>query len=101
MFHSSQNKPGGDNFISYKNPQLDKLIDQARATVDEATRMPLWQQAEHIMYDDQPYTFLMRRKSLSFIDKRIHNLQMTKLGLNWGSLPMETYVPANAQKYTQ
>ena len=101
MFHSSQNKPGGDNFISYKNPQLDKLIDQARATVDEATRMPLWQQAERIMYDDQPYTFLMRRKSLSFIDKRIHNLQMTKLGLNWGSLPMETYVPANAQKYTQ
>ena len=101
MFHSSQNKPGGDNFISYKNPQLDKLIDQARATVDEATRMPLWQQAERIMYDDQPYTFLMRRKSLSFIDKRIHNLQMTKLGLNWGSLPMETYVPANAQKYIQ
>ncbi|QTR50087.1 peptide-binding protein [Candidatus Thiothrix anitrata] len=101
MFHSSQAKTDGDNTISYKNPELDKLIDQARATVDEATRMPLWQQAERIMYDDQPYTFLMRRKTLAFIDKRIHNLQMTKLGLNRGLLPLENYVPAAQQKYQQ
>ncbi|OQX11112.1 MAG: ABC transporter substrate-binding protein [Thiothrix lacustris] len=101
MFHSSQAKIDGDNTISYKNPALDSLIDKARATVDEATRMPLWQQAEHIMYDDQPYTFLMRRKTLAFIDKRIHNLQMTKLGLNRGLLPLENYVPAAQQKYQQ
>lgn len=101
MFHSSQAKTDGDNTISYKNPALDSLIDKARATVDEVTRMPLWQQAEHIMYDDQPYTFLMRRKTLAFIDKRIHNLQMTKLGLNRGLLPLENYVPAAQQKYQQ
>lgn len=101
MFHSSQAKTDGDNTISYKNPALDGLIDKARATVDEATRMPLWQQAERIMYDDQPYTFLMRRKTLAFIDKRIHNLQMTKLGLNRGLLPLENYVPAAQQKYQQ
>lgn len=101
MFHSSQTIADGDNFISYKNPELDKLIDEARSTVDEARRMPLWQQAERIMYEDQPYTFLMRRQTLAFIDKRIHNLQMTKLGLNMGSLPVETYVPAAMQKYSQ
>lgn len=101
MFHSSQMKDNGDNRISYSNPKLDKLIEEARRTVDESTRMPLWQQAEHILYEDQPYTFLMRRKNLLFVDKRIHNLQMTKLGLNMGSLPMETYVPLNLQKYTQ
>lgn len=101
MFHSSQTQAGGDNFISYKNPELDKLIEQARATVDEAKRMPLWQQAEKIMYDDQPYTFLFRRQTLAFIDKRIHNLQMTKLGLNRSNVPVETYVPAALQKYTQ
>ena len=101
MFHSTQAKTDGDNSISYKNPELDKLIDQARATVNEAERMPLWQQAERIMVEDQPYTFLMRRQSLSFVDKRIQNLQMTKLGLNRGSLPLENYVPAAMQKYTQ
>ncbi|MBJ6611791.1 MAG: peptide-binding protein [Candidatus Thiothrix moscowensis] len=101
MFHSSQAKTGGDNSISYKNPELDKLIDQARATVDEAKRMPLWQQAERILYEDQPYTFLMRRQTLAFIDKRIHNLQKTPLGLNRGFQPVETYVPATQQKYQQ
>jgi len=99
-FHSAQAVSNGDNFTGYKNPALDKLIDEARRTVDESKRMPLWQQAERIVYEDQPYTFLMRRKSLLFVDKRIHNLQMTKLGLNLGSLPLETYVPAAQQKYT-
>ncbi|WP_445372794.1 peptide-binding protein [Methylomonas sp. HW2-6] len=100
-FHSSQAISKGDNFIGYQNPELDKLIDAARRTVDEGKRMPLWQQAERILYEDQPYTFLMRRKSLLFVDKRIHNLQMTKLGLNLGSLPLENYVPLAQQKYTQ
>lgn len=101
MFHSSQAKTDGDNFISYKNPELDKLIEEARSTVDEEKRMPLWQEAERIMYEDQPYTFLLRRQTLAFIDKRIHNLQMTKLGLNRGLLPIENYVPAPQQRYTQ
>jgi peptide/nickel transport system substrate-binding protein len=43
----------------------------------------------------------MRRKSLLFVDQRIHNLQMTKLGLNLGLLPLENYVPKAQQKYTQ
>lgn len=99
MFHSSQIKDEGSNFISYNNPELDKLIDEARRTVDEPKRMILWQQAERMMYEDQPYTFLIREQSLLFVDKRIQNLQMSKLGLNYGSLPMENYVPAPLQKY--
>ena len=101
IFHSAQAVSNGDNYISYKNSALDQLIDEARRTVDESKRMPLWQQAERIIYDDQPYTFLMRRKSLLFVDQRIHNLQMTKLGLNLGLLPLENYVPKAQQKYTQ
>jgi len=101
IFHSTQAVSNGDNYVSYKNLALDKLIDEARRTVDESKRMPLWQQAERIIYDDQPYTFLMRRKSLLFVDQRIHNLQMTKLGLNFGLLPLENYVPKAQQKYTQ
>jgi peptide/nickel transport system substrate-binding protein len=101
IFHSAQAVSNGDNYISYKNSALDQLIDEARRTVDENKRLLLWQQAERIIYDDQPYTFLMRRKSLLFVDQRIHNLQMTKLGLNLGLLPLENYVPKVQQKYTQ
>ena len=93
--------PGGDNFINYKNPQLDKLIDQARATVVEEKRMPLWQQCERILYEDQPYTFLMRRKSMVFVDNRMKNIQITPLGLNLHSVPVEWYVPGPLQKYAR
>ena len=99
MFHSSQTKTNGNNFINYKSDTLDKLIDEARKTVDESKRMPLWKQAEAVFYDEQPYTFLTRRMSLTFIDKRFKNLGMTKLGLNSGMLPLETYVPKANQKY--
>lgn len=99
MFHSSQTTANASNFISYKSPELDKLIEQARQTVDEPTRLRLWQAAEKILHDDQPYTFLLRRKSLLFIDKRIKNVMMTSLGLNFGSTPIETYVPAAQQRY--
>jgi len=100
MFHSSQTQEGGDNFINYENKILDDLIVKARSTVDEEERMPLWQEAEKIMFEDQPYTFLMRGKRLAFIDKRLKNLEMTKLGLNTG-VPVEWYVPEALQKHQQ
>ena len=101
MFHGSQTVSGGDNFINYKNERLDQLIDRARATVDEDKRMPLWQECERILYQDQPYTFLMRRKSMVFIDQRMKNVQITRLGLNLHSVPVEWYVPGPLQKYSR
>ncbi len=99
MFHSSQMENNADNFISYKNSELDKLIEQARTTVDEAIRMPIWQACERILHEDQPYTFMMRRKSLSFIDKRFQNVEVTRLGLNFGFVPIENFVPQKLQRY--
>lgn len=99
MFHSSQTKTNGNNFINYKSEKLDKLIEEARVIVDEEKRMPVWQKAEAVFYDEQPYTFLSRRKSLVFIDKRIQNLELTNIGLNLTLQPMEIYVPKASQKY--
>ncbi len=99
MFHSSQAKTDGNNFISYKSVSLDKIIEEARTIVDEEKRMPVWRKAEAIFFEDQPYTFLKRSKSLTFINKRFKNLQMTGLGLNSSFVPAETYIPKSEQKY--
>lgn len=101
MFHSNQTMPGGDNFVNYRNPELDRLIDAARGEVDADRRMPLWQAAERILYEDQPYTFLMRRETLAFIDRRIQGLEITNLGLNMSRVPVEIYVPGPQQKYAR
>lgn len=98
MLHSSQSLEGGDNFISYANPEFDRLVDAARGEVDEEKRMGLWQQAERVLVADQPYTFLFRRQTLAFIDRRIHNLQNTGLGLNLIAVPVEVYVPTPLQR---
>lgn len=101
MFHSSQTLPGADNYVGYKNATLDALIEQARITMDEDKRMDLWRRCERILYEDQPYTFLYRGKSLILVDDRIRNLHTTALGLNLRILPMEIYVPAARRRYTR
>ncbi len=102
FFHSSQMETGGDNFLSYSNPELDALIETARAEMDEARRMEIWRRCHEIIWEDQPYTFLIWRASLNFVDGRIQNVQRTRSGLNRPGLeqtPGEWYVPATRQKY--
>jgi peptide/nickel transport system substrate-binding protein len=92
----------GDDFMSYASPQLDALVVKARSTVDESKRMPLWHECQKILHEDQPYTFLYTRMSLSFFDKRIQNVKPSKLGLNYISddtMPMVWWVPLAQQKW--
>jgi len=98
MFHSSQIADGGDDFMSYRSPELDATIEQARRTLDENARMALWRKAHDIIYDDQPYTFLFFPKNLVFLDKRIANVQKLPLGLNSDS---EWFVPKDQQRWTK
>jgi peptide/nickel transport system substrate-binding protein len=102
MFHSSQIKDNGDNFLSYVNPELDQAIDEAKGTVDPVKRMPLWRKCHRILHEDQPYTFMFNQQYLYFFDKRIKNVQKAKLGLNYWQynvMPIPWYVPGPMQKY--
>jgi peptide/nickel transport system substrate-binding protein len=100
IFHSKQIQDNGDNFINYINPELDKAIDKARATVDEAERMQAWRAVHRIIHEDQPYTFLLNRQANVFIDSRIKNIKKTKMGLNMvltEIMPLPWYVPQSEQ----
>lgn len=102
MFHSSQIGGGADNFMSYRSPELDRLIEQARRTVNEEQRIPIWRKVHQILHEDQPYTFLLYRQSLNFIDRRIQNVRQTRSGLNYiqtDDMPVPWYVPVGAQRH--
>ena len=104
IFHSSQRQDQGDNRTGFVSAELDKLIEEARSTVDEEKRMPLWQQAARVIHEEQPYTFLLDRNSLVFMDDRIHNVERTRMGLNFMNtefIPLPWYVPKGEQKYTE
>jgi peptide/nickel transport system substrate-binding protein len=93
---TSQAAKTGENFIQFSDPKMDALIDQARSTVDEAKRMPLWHQVHQLIHQDQPYTYLFIYRELDFAQERLHGLMPTKtLGLN----PLlEWYIPRELQK---
>lgn len=62
IWHSSSAVPGGSNFIAYKNPETDKLIDQARQEYDLNKRKKLLQKFDEIVAADAPYAFLFNDK---------------------------------------
>ncbi len=62
IWHSSSAVPGGSNFIYYKNPEVDKLIDEARMTVDRAKRMKMLRTVYEKIAGDAPYAWLFNDK---------------------------------------
>ncbi len=55
IFHSSSAPPNGDNRGRYANPQLDRLLERGRATVDPAERKRIYAEAQRLLADDLPY----------------------------------------------
>lgn len=55
-WHSS-NWPNGDNFIGYRNPVVDSLIDISRVEMDLTRRKQLTDQIQQLIADDQPVVF--------------------------------------------
>jgi peptide/nickel transport system substrate-binding protein/microcin C transport system substrate-binding protein len=53
---------GGSNFISYKNLEVDKLIDQARNEVNKDKRVKLTQKVDQLIAEDYPYLFFFNPK---------------------------------------
>lgn len=98
IFHSDSIPDGGNNYVTYRNEELDATIDQARMTVDEDERFALWHKAHRILQDDQPYTFLFNTKSVIFLDDRFRNVKVTKVGLNDR---VEYFVPRDQQRWTK
>lgn len=62
IWHSSSAVAGGSNFVGYKNPKVDQLIDQARVEMDYSNRMPLLKQVYEQIANDAPYAFMFHEK---------------------------------------
>lgn len=62
IWHSTSAKPGGSNFISYSNPEVDKLIDTAREELDAKKRAGMWKKIYKMIADDAPYAFMFNER---------------------------------------
>lgn len=57
IWHSDSIEGASSNFISYSNPEVDRLIDQARKLYDRNERIPLLRRVHAIIAADYPYIF--------------------------------------------
>jgi len=60
------------NYGRYSNPEVDRLIDEAAASVDFASQKPLFDAIQRLIVNDQPYTFLVEAHRINAISKRVH-----------------------------
>lgn len=78
IWHSANAVKGGSNFIGYKNPEVDRLIDQARGEMDKQKRIPLLREVYRKIAEDAPYTFMFNRKhSLYAHTSRVQKVRET------------------------
>jgi len=63
-FHSAAIEDGY-NFGSYRDPEIDRLVDLARRVEKVEDGAPLLREVQRILHRDQPYTFLWEPRKLS------------------------------------
>jgi peptide/nickel transport system substrate-binding protein len=73
IWHSSQ-YPKGFNFIKYNNPDVDRLLEEGRTTIDRAKRKAVYAKLWKTIADDQPYVFLWYPKAVSGVSERVGGL---------------------------
>jgi peptide/nickel transport system substrate-binding protein len=80
IWHGSQaDLPESSNSGGYKNPEVDKLIDQLRITMNEQDQIKIYHELHRLIFEDQPYTFLYLDNGMMGVDSRVQNLKFYSL----------------------
>lgn len=74
----------GFNLSKYSNPELDKLLDSGRTTLDKNKRGDIYKQAQKILFDDQPFIVYQQGVQGSLVRKNVQNYPQTYNGY-WGA----------------
>ena len=97
IWHSSKVGPKELNFISYKNPEVDALLEKGRYTFDPKVRKACYDRIQEILAEDQPYTFLYVPYALPVISSRFQGIEPAPAGIGYNM--DKWYVPQAEQKY--
>jgi len=69
--------PAGANRNRYINPVVDRLLEEARTTLDEGRRRTLYGEVQEIAAHDLPYIPLWHPRHFAVVNRRVHNFRLT------------------------
>jgi ABC-type transport system substrate-binding protein len=94
-FLASQYTSGGAaNLTSFKDPEVDRLVSEARSTADEAQRTKLYQQVEQMVQEEVPVTPVLEYRHSAVLASTVAGFDLTP----WGSLDLSAVSLANGVK---
>ncbi|MDD5723146.1 MAG: peptide-binding protein [Syntrophales bacterium] len=97
VWHSSKTRPGELNFVSFKNEEVDDLLEKGRGTFDQKERKRCYGRIQEILAEEQPYTFLYVPDALPIISSRFRGVDPAPIGI--GHNFIRWYVPKGEQRY--
>jgi peptide/nickel transport system substrate-binding protein len=71
ILHSASIPPAGQNRGRYRNPEFDRLIEEAARLADPAQRRPLYLRAQEIFAEDLPYVVLLVRHNVAVMPRHL------------------------------
>ncbi|RNB82371.1 ABC transporter substrate-binding protein [Brevibacillus fluminis] len=74
IFHSAYVGEGGANYANYRNPELDKLLDEQSKLIDDNQRADLMIQAEKIIAEETPWIMLDHPKQIMVTTKGVEGV---------------------------
>ncbi|MEN8153832.1 MAG: ABC transporter substrate-binding protein [Acidobacteriota bacterium] len=81
LYNTFTLKKGHLNRTGYNNPELTKIIDKARSTVDMDKRKSLYFKAQEIIYRDIPLIPLFNLNDLFIYNKKVKNVYVNRLSI--------------------
>lgn len=76
FWHSSQRNDPGLNIAMYVNSKADKLLEEMRATTDNAVKEEKYAEFEQLIKDDIPAIFTYTPDFIYLVPERLKNLKM-------------------------
>ncbi len=74
FWHSSQKKDPGLNLAGFENKECDKLLEEARKSLDEAERKEKLENFQELLIEDAPVIFLYNPDYLYLVSKEIKGI---------------------------
>lgn len=78
MFHSNQTHPRGQNFAFYSSPEADRIMEEARRVLDQGKRKELYHRLHQVLYEDQPYCWLIQASAKWALNRRVRNVETSR-----------------------
>jgi peptide/nickel transport system substrate-binding protein len=93
----SQAAERGQNVAGFRNPEVDRLIEQARTEFDAEKRRQLFWQLQEIVRDEQPYTYLYYIEWAAAYQGRFQNVKWLPIAPGYDI--NSWFVPRAAQRF--